>query len=89
MVLPPQHAPVCLSLALNTIGSLYRSFCVDMLPSLNALVAVVFSALLVVPVVLEGADLDDAVAAASLAVDAAGEGDSRGEALCRCLALLS
>jgi hypothetical protein len=37
--------PECFSLALNTIGSRYLSFCVDMLPPLKALVAVLLALL--------------------------------------------
>jgi hypothetical protein len=37
--------PECFSLALNTIGSRYLSFCVDMLPPLKALDAVLLALL--------------------------------------------
>lgn len=78
-------SPVCLSLALNTMGSLYRSCCVDMLPPLKALVVVLLG------VVWEG----ELAALAGLVFEAAGgegateaadvDGDGLGDSLCRCL----
>lgn len=78
-------SPVCLSLALNTIGSRYRSFCVDMLPPLKALVAVLLGAVWEgVLVALAGLDFE-AVAGEGAAEAADVDGDGLGDSLCRCL----
>lgn len=76
--------PECLSLALNTIGSLYLSFCVDMLPPLNALVVVLLALL---GGLLLGALAGLACAAAvgvALLDTFEGDGDGLGDTFCRC-----